>query len=507
MAVLADLSEAERYLVALLLDPSGIDPAEFLWADPTSPDGCFRLWDYQYTWYRDESTHQIDQSARAVGKSLGIQMRASTFGFRSPGEELLLTAPEMIHLEPVTEKVEDRILSVRLTREMLKPSSNGNGITHRPFEARFRNGAKILGRIPQKDGRGIKGSVIGGSLVLGPAGLVPVEKVEPGDLVFTHRQRFRPVLHVHSYEADTVAVAGGGHRRLVVSANHRFYGRRNRNPQRTRNLADPTWLPVDDEEVTERWYWASPTSFPRISLPTLPREVVEPGTFLWLCGRYVADGTASGHDSTGARTNVAVVDSLDQIRAFELAAEVAGYQPRRRPHDNAHCTAIYNKELTKFLLENFGHRAEGKFLPTWLLGAARPLREAFLDGYLTGDGHYDEQREKWTASSASKELALGLKLLGQSLGYSAGFSWVDPKVTRIGGVESRKEPQRAFRVTFTPLGRGNAIEEDGLAWQRIRKVEPTEPAMVYDLVVAEDYSYVADGIVHKGSSVLPWGED
>lgn len=157
MAALADLTEEERYLVALLQDQSGIDMAELTWKDETSKDFVFRCWDFQYAWYRNKSKFQIDQCARAIGKSVGIQMRAWAFPFTNAGEEMLITAPEMIHLEPVTKNIEDRIMSTRITREFLKKQGGSQGITHRPFEAKFRNGARIVGRIPQKDGRGVKG--------------------------------------------------------------------------------------------------------------------------------------------------------------------------------------------------------------------------------------------------------------------------------------------------------------------------------------------------------------
>lgn len=157
MAVLADLSEEERYFFAILQDQSGIDQAEFSWTDETSPDFVFRCWDYQYPWYRTRAKMQIDQCARAIGKSVGIQMRAWAFAFTNPGEEMLITAPEMIHLDPVTKNIEDRIMGARLSREFLKGRGISNGIKHRPFEVSFRNNATIKGRIPQKDGKGVKG--------------------------------------------------------------------------------------------------------------------------------------------------------------------------------------------------------------------------------------------------------------------------------------------------------------------------------------------------------------
>lgn len=157
VSVLEALSDEEMALVAILQDSSGIDIAEFLWKDADQPDNLFRCWNYQYPWYRNDQKQQIDQCARAIGKSVGIQMRAFAFPFVNPENEMLITAPEMIHLDPVTRNIEDRLLSTRISTEMLDKRGGRTGVIHRPFEAKFVNGAKIIGRIPQKDGKGVKG--------------------------------------------------------------------------------------------------------------------------------------------------------------------------------------------------------------------------------------------------------------------------------------------------------------------------------------------------------------
>lgn len=92
----------------------------------------------------------------SVGKSLSIQARAFAFPFIHPGQEMLLTAPELNHLEQITTLVETRFMDVRLGKEML--IKGRSRINHRPFQMRFQNGARIIGRIPQRDGRGLKGT-------------------------------------------------------------------------------------------------------------------------------------------------------------------------------------------------------------------------------------------------------------------------------------------------------------------------------------------------------------
>lgn len=151
------LSDEEAYLAAILMDDSGVDLAEFSWIDEEQPDSCYRLWPFQWPLYRKKDTYQIDYLGRSLGKSQGLIMRANAFVFNYPGAEMLITAPELNHLRPVTDKIEHHILSHRLTREML-PKQRGNGINHQPqFQCHFINNARIISRLPNRDGRGVKG--------------------------------------------------------------------------------------------------------------------------------------------------------------------------------------------------------------------------------------------------------------------------------------------------------------------------------------------------------------
>ncbi len=148
-------SEEEAYLYAILQDRSGIDIAEWSWVDEEAPDNCFRAWPFQWPWWRDRSPLQIDQCARSVGKSMGIRLRAFAFPFCFPGQEMVITAPEGNHLDAITDVVETQFTHTRLGSEML--IQGRTGVKHRPFHMNFANGSRIMGRIPQRDGKGVKG--------------------------------------------------------------------------------------------------------------------------------------------------------------------------------------------------------------------------------------------------------------------------------------------------------------------------------------------------------------
>ena len=162
------LTTEESYLVALIQDEAGIDLAELLWEDPmaSNDEKIFRCWDFQYAWWRNtfaggapitkRPTHVIDASGRTIGKTQSIILRGWAFPIQHPGAEMVVTAPELVHLDPLVSRIEDRLKEQRITRELL-PKRAGLGFKHRPFQVNFTNGAKILGRIPQRDGKGVKG--------------------------------------------------------------------------------------------------------------------------------------------------------------------------------------------------------------------------------------------------------------------------------------------------------------------------------------------------------------
>jgi hypothetical protein len=157
VAAVVELDDEEKYLLAILDGTDGIDISEFCWIDEEQETRTFRAWDFQWPWYTTEDTLQIDQAGRSLGKSTGIQMRAFAFPFNYAGAEMLITAPELNHLRPLTDAVENRILASRMAREML-PKRKGNGLARQPhWQATFANGSRIISRLPNKDGRGVKG--------------------------------------------------------------------------------------------------------------------------------------------------------------------------------------------------------------------------------------------------------------------------------------------------------------------------------------------------------------
>lgn len=147
----------DMLLAAMLKDP--IFGPELCFRDPTNHayGGCYRVYDYQYPMFRVEGNYAGFACARSVGKTESIKARAFAHVFNRLGENMLITAPELIHLLPLTEAIEDRLLDTRITRDFLDTRNGKTGLTHRPFGAEFWDGTRLVGRIPKVTGTGVKG--------------------------------------------------------------------------------------------------------------------------------------------------------------------------------------------------------------------------------------------------------------------------------------------------------------------------------------------------------------
>lgn len=495
-SVVETLTDDEAALYAILQDPSGLDQAEFLWHSQENPDGCFRAWPFQWAWWRSVDGKQIDQCARSVGKSMSIKVRGCAFPFVHPGQEMVVTAPELVHLEPIVNLIESQFYATRFYREMLPRGRSA--VTHRPFQMNFLNGARIIGRIPQRDGKGVKGCQTGDGLVMTDRGLVRADEIKVGDLVVTHKGRLRPVTGVYEDGNDCYEVRGQGSFPMTVSCDHRFYGAENQADSRHKRVMLPLgWHDVEtltDHQV----YWASPTSFPELPIPGLvyngtakPLEQ-DSKHFWWLVGRYLADGYLSHNAQTGKEKRVHWVVHADKKAALLSAIEMIGGRARvvERTHSSADAVQLCSAPLHDWLLQHFGELSDGKQIAAFVLGAEAGIRGPLLDGYLAGDGHRNLNKKRWEAGSASKKLAVGIQLLAQTFGHQVNVTIARPKP--FGAIKTTKP---SYRVHIYDRGCGRAVRQEGHILGKVKEVVSVGKQTVYDIRVEEDHSYLSGSIV------------
>ena len=403
-----------------------------------------------------------------------------------------------------------------------------------------------------------------GTLVLTEAGLRPIEDVQLGERVLTHKGRWRPVTATMRRLADTVLAAGEGHSGLETTVEHPFWARpsarrwNQADRQYRRVLGEAAWTPARELAADGR-RWATPIEFgPGPWVPPVGGRGVEfRKEFWWLVGRWLGDGCVrlrpyqpSGqrrdrrpyraapapcvHCGRPARphrryahlvslwcgpickaaeenarnvthakgSEVQIVcghheaDGLEALLGYALPAGPRAQVGELRWHRRTQRTGVVfscaHNGLVEWLVEHFGRYAHGKRLPAWALAMPTPWRRALLDGYISADGSVGRCTR---ITSVSKALALGVRLLACSLGHTAGLQARPVRAGRIEGRAVRTQPTWVVSWTTSPrVLRGASTDHHH--WSRVRQVRPGRcDVEVYNLSVAEDESYVAEGIV------------
>jgi len=81
-----EIDDEDCALFAIMMDPSGLEQAEFFWIDENNDDYCYRAYDFQWPWWRDRSDRSVDQGARSIGKALALDTPVlTTAGWRTMG--------------------------------------------------------------------------------------------------------------------------------------------------------------------------------------------------------------------------------------------------------------------------------------------------------------------------------------------------------------------------------------------------------------------------------------
>ena len=104
----------------------------------------------------------------------------------------------------------------------------------------------------------------------------------------------------------------------------------------------------------------------------------------------------------------------------DARSEMGELRWRRRDVRTATLFEAGHKGLVSWLLEHFGQHSYGKTIPAWALTMPERHKRNLLDGYLSADGH--ETNRQQLAATVSKKLAIGIRLLAESLGHSVSVN-------------------------------------------------------------------------------------
>jgi len=146
--------------------------------------------------------------------------------------------------------------------------------------------------------------------------------------------------------------------------------------------------------------------------------------FGWLCGLYLAEGSAHQNTKIGNQHWDATYFSIHQDEVDDYKKGIhAALGMFQHVHVNQcktskTCTlVVYSAALTRWFVEEFGHLADGKKIPDWVFSAGKEFVSGLIRGYCEGDGHMPSTVPTVTVSSISQQLIFQLRNLLASCGY------------------------------------------------------------------------------------------
>lgn len=284
-----------------------------------------------------------------------------------------------------------------------------------------------------------------GTLILTSEHLKPIEEIKVGDMVLTHRNRWRRVTATGSKIADTIVLRGNGVSSLECTPNHPFYARTRVHRESGYGYEyKQEWIPATDM-VGRQWLNMNAATEP-LPVPALPDGVSLTEPFLRLIGTWLSLGQSSS------------------LPAFRFDSQ----------------------SINRWVMKQFGGKE--KHIPSWVYGLSENLRISLLEGYFQ---RMDSVR--YAQPCSGMQLLVGMKILAAGAGYRSSILYEEnPSIHSTG----------TYRIKFntSPID-SDDFDDDGY-WGRVNeKTVGRSNVLVYNLEVEDDHSYVAAGIaVHNCQS-------
>jgi len=346
-----------------------------------------------------------------------------------------------------------------------------------------------------------------GTPIVTSRGIIPIEDVVVGDMVLTHKLRWKPVLAIGSKEAETVMLGGHGNGGIETTSEHPFYSKiknqiwNNSKRMYERNLSqDAEWIEAKD--MVGR-FWGIPTSGELLPIPPITLSGNETHlpimnqSFYWVVGAWLGDGWTRISER---RSYVLICADKNNHKSIAQHLDGCNLKYSISEERTTIRYQIASSALAKWLVANFNKGAKNKTLASWVLfGLNQESKKSLFDGYCFADGYkiYNSKQNQngFGATTISQCLATGIKLLAASLGYSVGENYCKPK-RRVTTIEGRRVNEQPFyQIRFHSHSR-SAVQENGILWQKTKTYKQTNAIRtVSNIEVADDNSYVAGGII------------
>lgn len=341
-----------------------------------------------------------------------------------------------------------------------------------------------------------------GTKVLTIDGYKNIEDVEVGDLVLTHKNRYKPVVRIGNKVAQTYKFHAQGFLDVVCTDNHPFYARKKnfifckqengRNSKRL-VLGNPEWI---EAKLLAGEYYIS-NNIEKQDCQN-PFNITEEEA--WVIGRYIADGHTRKdlrHDEhhNGSRAWQLIL-SIGNAKVEDFCSHFKELHYSCYKHsDGVHRVVFSNKRLVEIVEGQCGIGAENKKFGEMIIRLPNHLLEIVLKSYLEGEGCV--YGEKFNITTISSMLCMTLQRVVSKL-YQKHIcitKHIPNEYRTLCGRIVHQNPQYIIRFSDhrLPQERPKIIEDK--IWYNAKSFVVDHIRTVYNLEVEDDNSYTANNII------------
>ena len=227
----------------------------------------------------------------------------------------------------------------------------------------------------------------------------------------------------------------------------------------------------------------------------LPSEVGTPlGTYEngWVVGLFLAEGNfLKDREAVVFSLNSTESDFSERLRKFAFR-----YAGSCREYNRGNCkTVLVSGEVPVAVIRHYvsGEQARNKHLSRSAFNESNEFLRGVLDGWLSGDGWYDEKNRRWRIRfTANRELEYDMKAICARLGLHMRSRW-----RRARGF-GKEYPCIDAEIRETTRGHFNQKDD-----YEIIRIEKTK-GISYDIEVDGDHLFLLyDGTVTHNSNHIP----
>lgn len=411
-----------------------------------------------------------------------------------------------------------------------------------PLQAYFRINAKNVGQFERtliivEEGayvHYVEGCFLAGARVRTRQGEKPIEEIEKGEEVQTHKGRYRKVTNIveRPYRglAYRLRYFGDNTQELRVTEEHPLLVVRRERLHNRNQSFEPEWLFASQVKPSD--YLAIPVPQPETVLEPERVVSVEIGRgrhaplikelalpmerdFFRLLGYYYAEGHVDQEHYLSFSFHVDEKDYLADTT--NLLEHYFGKAPiENKPRQNGQTLVLCSTEVARTFAREFGSTVYDKHVPDYVRNAPLELLSEWVRGLWCGDGSYDERKNMFRFSTISPNLAFAFRDALLRLGIAASINKQErqsprqsiyavvissPWNSRFGEIVGRAAPNGG------QSGSPFYLDEDYL-YVPVRSIEIEEVnAPVYNLSVAEDETYVCEGVVSHNCTAPIYSSD